>query len=256
MFISRLYTYFKKYWLYFTIFITAFISLFLYFLKKKSDAIEQSNREDNAFNLGEIKGKLIETNNATNLKLKSIEKADRILDNKIKKIENIKDKSERRKQIDLLLKTICILFFLTCSCATKSISYPSYLPPKINIQTQQQEEEIDIEKEYGKIPFKQALITLKDGSTMLLNGGFVFDDYETLRYIKINKQLESCSNKLDLMIKAYNDLYDNSVKAEKIWQDKLNEDNNFIDKYQYELGVLTGSGMCLGVLYSTQVIIK
>jgi hypothetical protein len=203
--------------------------------------------------LGEIKGSLKEINEMTELKLKAVNKADRVFDNKIKKINNIKDKTERRKVINNLLKTL--LIFIICSCATKQTSYPSFLPPKINIGRINQTK-ITIEKEYGRIPFKSALITLSDGSTMLLNGGFVFDDYEVMKYIQASQQLKSCSERLKLMEQAYNSLYDNAVKVEKIWQDMLNDNQTLLDEYSFEIGTLVGTGMCLGVLYSTQVIVE
>jgi hypothetical protein len=269
---SKIYIYLKRYCGYIAIILgTIILFVLVKNTKDKKDAEEDAEIDAKSnFALGEIKGRLKEKKDITELELKGLQKTNRTFNRQLGSIKKIKDVNERRKRIDSLLKKvpIIILLFALCTCANKTTTttiYPSFLPPKINtniyltLESDELIDEYDLQGSsiYGRISFVNATIELEDGTTLFLEGGFVFDDYETIKFIQYNNERKVYKKQLALMVEAYNDLYDNAQLAEKIWQERLAhyQDENFLSSYECELCAMAGASLCLGVLYSTETII-
>jgi hypothetical protein len=267
--------YLKRYWGYIAIGLVGLVSILIFFLKMKSQKkqLEGAIIEDRkrGFALGELKGNLTAKKEETELELKAIKSEDTVFQRKVDRIKTIKDSNSRREKINEMLKNIPLILLalaLLISCAVKdnNIVYPSYMPPKINIndyiaygETIEPVELEDSEK-FGRIPFTKAIITLMDGSTMSLSGGFAIDDNEALKFIMYHHNYEICQKRLDLMIDAYDTLYDGASKAEVIWQDKLKECdgkiNPFIEEYDCQICYGLGVATCATVIYSVDVVVK
>lgn len=242
--------YIKKYWSYITIVIFGILGLIFYFMEKSKEEREKNN----AFSLGEIKGRLKEKTDITNLELKALNNDSVVFNNKIDKIKKMKDVNSRRKKINSLLKTLPLLL-LFVSCGYKQIEYPSFLPPKIDTnQIVFDSNNITIEKTFGRIAFDHAEIITIDGNIIVLDGGFAFDDYETLNYVQLIEERDRYKRQLILMVDAYNSLYVNSRKAEIIWQGKI--DSGLLDEYECEICYTSGLGTCIGILYSVDAVIE
>jgi hypothetical protein len=151
------------------------------------------------------------------------------------------------------MKRIIICCFLLSSCAStvKVVEQPlkySYLPEKIDIE-QLMPPNVNIVdttlNDFKSVAIDSGRLTTIYRDTLQLHPGILFSEKKAALFIYYRNNGEYLDKKLSLVKKLYNDYYDNSLEAEKVYQNEIinlnkKAERTWLEKNIVYLGFIAG----------------
>ncbi|MDD5651374.1 MAG: hypothetical protein PHF86_13325 [Candidatus Nanoarchaeia archaeon] len=145
------------------------------------------------------------------------------------------------------MKNIVVLFcflFVSCASTAKIAEQPlkySYLPEKLDIDILMPPNTNIVDTslmDFKSIPIDSGRLTTIYRDTLQLHPGILFSEKKAALFIYYRNNGEYLDKKLTLVKKLYNDYYDNSLEAEKVYQNEIKNLNKKVERTWLEKNIV------------------
>lgn len=143
----------------------------------------------------------------------------------------------------ILFVFLCCLF-VSCATTSKFIEQPlkySYLPEKIDIDLLMPPNSNIVDTtltDFKSVPIDSGRLITIYRDTMQLRPGILFSEKKAALFIYYRNNGEYLDKKLSLVKKLYNDYYDNSLEAEKVYQNEIKNLNKKVERSWLEKNIV------------------